>query len=175
MKHSRMTDVAQKGIWLTLAQSFTSNVRVISFCMFLFVCLFVCLFVIALIWQFEHTTYTVSLNSETYTRSLYQVILHVATCSLFWRSCCTHILACYYGEFQCNNGQCVPISYRCNGFIGECSDESDELHCGKFAILTCSYQKVKLQHYIQLLQVMQLSIKGIRHNFALNSTPCSSI
>lgn len=31
-------------------------------------------------------------------------------------------------EFRCNDGQCVPSSYRCDGQY-QCGDESDELYC----------------------------------------------
>ena len=32
-------------------------------------------------------------------------------------------------EFSCDNGQCVPDSYRCDGG-NDCGDDSDEDGCG---------------------------------------------
>ena len=39
------------------------------------------------------------------------------------------IEGCSTSQFTCNNGQCVPLSSRCNN-DGECNDGSDELDCG---------------------------------------------
>ncbi|XP_068233814.1 uncharacterized protein [Palaemon carinicauda] len=33
---------------------------------------------------------------------------------------------CSFDEFSCNNGQCIPISQRCDGKMGDCFDLSDE-------------------------------------------------
>ena len=41
------------------------------------------------------------------------------------------LLGCTVAQFTCANGQCVPISARCNN-VNECSDGSDEQNCGKF-------------------------------------------
>ena len=32
---------------------------------------------------------------------------------------------CKLDEFTCNNGDCIPISYKCNSFT-DCTDMSDE-------------------------------------------------
>ena len=37
---------------------------------------------------------------------------------------------CTADQFMCANGQCVPVTARCNS-RRECSDGSDELNCGK--------------------------------------------
>ena len=37
---------------------------------------------------------------------------------------------CGPDEFTCDNGQCIPISARCDGKSSECSDSSDERNCG---------------------------------------------
>lgn len=42
--------------------------------------------------------------------------------------------ACLADEFHCNNGLCLPPSYRCNG-DDDCGDESDEQFCGTFQLL----------------------------------------
>ncbi|XP_072179349.1 MAM and LDL-receptor class A domain-containing protein 1-like [Diadema setosum] len=39
---------------------------------------------------------------------------------------------CNSGEYQCNNGHCIPDYWECDG-ITDCSDNSDEVHCGKLA------------------------------------------
>ena len=37
---------------------------------------------------------------------------------------------CSDNEFQCNNGRCLDIRRKCNGY-DECGDRSDEVDCGK--------------------------------------------
>ena len=36
--------------------------------------------------------------------------------------------SCNYDEFKCNNGNCVPKSYMCDG-DNDCGDRSDERNC----------------------------------------------
>ncbi|XP_072179347.1 MAM and LDL-receptor class A domain-containing protein 2-like [Diadema setosum] len=38
---------------------------------------------------------------------------------------------CNSGQFQCNNGQCIPGYWECDGIV-DCSDNSDEDHCGSY-------------------------------------------
>lgn len=38
---------------------------------------------------------------------------------------------CHSSEFRCSNGECVPMSSRCNNRV-DCRDRSDELSCRKF-------------------------------------------
>ncbi|XP_052762517.1 G-protein coupled receptor GRL101-like isoform X2 [Mya arenaria] len=63
---------------------------------------------------------------------------------------CDHYADCLYGEdeqncdypacnssqFQCDNGQCIPLERRCNGGHPDCYDRSDELNCEKYS---CPY------------------------------------
>jgi len=37
---------------------------------------------------------------------------------------------CETGEFACDNGNCIPGSFRCDG-DNDCDDNSDEIGCGK--------------------------------------------
>ena len=39
--------------------------------------------------------------------------------------------SCPERKFQCHDGQCINGSLRCDSHF-DCSDSSDELHCGKF-------------------------------------------
>ena len=37
---------------------------------------------------------------------------------------------CSANEFQCANGNCIEMTFRCDGVSGDCTDNSDELNCG---------------------------------------------
>jgi len=37
---------------------------------------------------------------------------------------------CWSWEFNCDNGQCIPHTNKCNGFR-DCNDNSDEKNCDK--------------------------------------------
>ena len=37
--------------------------------------------------------------------------------------------ACYFYQFSCDNGECVPNSFTCDGG-NDCGDNSDEDGCG---------------------------------------------
>lgn len=39
-------------------------------------------------------------------------------------------LACPFGKTPCDNGECIPIVWYCDGH-SDCSDNSDELNCCK--------------------------------------------
>ena len=43
------------------------------------------------------------------------------------------IKGCTAAQFTCSNGQCVPLSARCNN-VNECNDGSDEQNCGNVKI-----------------------------------------
>ncbi|XP_070548271.1 low-density lipoprotein receptor-like [Ptychodera flava] len=36
---------------------------------------------------------------------------------------------CDSEEYQCDNDECIPSSYKCDG-VNDCEDNSDELDCG---------------------------------------------
>lgn len=46
-------------------------------------------------------------------------------------------LTCSPLEFQCRSGECIDNSRRCDG-QRDCSDETDELDCGKLQVLPCT-------------------------------------
>lgn len=35
---------------------------------------------------------------------------------------------CLSGDFQCDNGECIPLAYVCDSF-DDCIDRSDEVNC----------------------------------------------
>ena len=39
--------------------------------------------------------------------------------------------ACSTSQFTCNNGNCVPLTWKCDNY-DDCRDNSDEFGCGKF-------------------------------------------
>ena len=42
---------------------------------------------------------------------------------------------CQEGEFRCEkDGTCINLDWRCDG-DSDCSDDSDELQCGEYAII----------------------------------------
>ena len=57
-----------------------------------------------------------------------------------WRNNMVHVYAnfpldCSFLQWECDDGQCIPADYRCDGGTPDCTDGSDENGCGEF---TCS-------------------------------------
>lgn len=44
------------------------------------------------------------------------------------------LASCYYNEYQCNNGYCIPDVERCDGYY-DCGDDSDEWNCSSGTVL----------------------------------------
>ena len=44
------------------------------------------------------------------------------------------LASCYYNEYQCNSGYCIPDVERCDGYY-DCGDNSDEWNCSSGTIL----------------------------------------
>ena len=42
---------------------------------------------------------------------------------------------CHISAFTCDNGECLPDSYRCDG-DNDCLDDSDEIGCGMFNMMS---------------------------------------
>uniref|UniRef100_A0A8C5F080 Low-density lipoprotein receptor-related protein 8-like n=1 Tax=Gouania willdenowi TaxID=441366 RepID=A0A8C5F080_GOUWI len=68
------------------------------------------------------------------------VVFHVCLVELL--CCCaegTHTeLECETGQFQCNNGRCIPTLWRCDD-DDDCSDNSDEENCPKKTCATTDF------------------------------------
>lgn len=58
-----------------------------------------------------------AVNFDVNHRQTYQSFVHV-----------TVDTDCTESEFKCNNTQCIPTSWRCDGDT-DCKDESDEIDC----------------------------------------------
>ena len=61
------------------------------------------------------------------------------------------LVACSASQFECDNGECVPGSFRCD-IISDCSDNSDEEGCRKSMHVldasTACGKKIQIQVYI---------------------------
>ena len=49
------------------------------------------------------------------------------------------VASCTSSEWRCNDGQCIPSSYPCDGEVPDCTDGSDELNCCKYSKLWVLY------------------------------------
>lgn len=67
---------------------------------------------------------------------------------------------CYSNEFQCDNGECVPMSSRCNNRV-DCRDRSDELSCRKFYVFFFYYVLLHLSIERSLLLKSTLLMFGV--------------
>ena len=46
----------------------------------------------------------------------------------------THVIlgSCTEDQFECSDGECIPLNWLCDGVYADCSDAEDEINCGKF-------------------------------------------
>ena len=85
------------------------------------------------LWRLESYTYPhvyATLESEEYPLGTYTWTIYNDTCNEDGNA--THVTmnfnACTNEEFNCKDGNCIPISGRCDGRIG-CADKTDEIDC----------------------------------------------
>ena len=79
----------------------------------------------------------------------------------------TH-LGCSSTQFTCSNGQCVPISARCNN-VNECTDGSDEQNCGMkivFYMYWMTNHRKEISKFFQNIHINRLilTFKGCAAN-----------
>ena len=48
--------------------------------------------------------------------------------NIIFKECIYLVAGCDYDEYTCDNGNCEPLGYRCDGY-NDCGDNSDEEYC----------------------------------------------
>ena len=64
----------------------------------------------------------------------YTVLCIIALPDYPFHQSMTFPAACSSSQFTCNNGKCVPLSVKCDGYY-DCRDRSDEFDCSKYHVM----------------------------------------
>ena len=90
-------------------------------------------------------------------------------CNVIITSCCAAPPEECSGanRFQCDSGECIPISSRCDGYIS-CVDNSDEKHCRKLTVIV----RVVVMVMVMVVVVQPNTLESnVLMNFFSSSSP----